>query len=250
MKETQIQIRHHDRCVHGKAWMPEDSGKHPLIIFSHGYNGCMDDFQASAVFFALQGFVSVTITFCGGSTKDPGQYPSVSMSLMTEKEDLTAVLEEAASWENVDEDQIFLFGGSQGGVVSALTAAELKDKIRALILLYPALCIEDNWAERYPDTEDIPEIIEFWGLTLGRKYALDVHGLGTFGRITGYTGPVLIMHGSDDEIVPFSYSVRAQAQYQNARLVIFRHERHGFTEENNRRVDGMSFLFAKEFLEK
>ena len=248
MENIPIQIPHHGRCVHGKAWFPETPGKHPLIIFSHGYNGSMLDFQKSAEFFACQGFVAVTITFCGGSTEDPGDYPSTCMSVLTEKEDLLAVVDAASAWEEVDSSRIILFGGSQGGLVSALTAAELKEQVRGLILLYPALCIEDNWKEFYPSVEDMPEPLDFWGLMLGRKYAADAHILGIYDHIPEYTGPVLIMHGTDDEIVPYSYSVRAQSLYQNAELIPFVGEHHGFTEENNRRVDGASAYFAHRLL--
>ncbi len=250
MKETSIRIHHHNRCVHGIVRTPDSPGKHPLIIFSHGYNGCMDDFGKSAEFFAIQGFVSVTFTFCGGSTADLSDYPSTSMSLMTEKEDLGAVLARALTWDNVDSGKVFLFGGSQGGLVSALTAATLQSSVTGLILLFPALCIEDNWAEKFPDIDKMPEPYDFWGLDLGRKYASDVRNLHTFERISQYTGPVMIMHGSDDEVVPFEYSVKAQSLYQNARLIRFEGEHHGFTPENDRRVDGIAYSFAKEVLER
>lgn len=50
----------------------------------------------------------------------------------------------------------------KGGFVSSLVAAELKDKIKNLIMLYPALCIPDNWQVNFPKEEDIPESYNFW----------------------------------------------------------------------------------------
>ncbi len=250
MKELYIQVAHHGRYVHGKLKTPETSGKHPLIVFSHGYNGRMDDFEKSADFFAAQGFVTVNLAFCGGSDADPSGFPSTSLSVTTMTEDLTAVLDEVLTYGSVDPARVFLFGGSQGGLVSALTAARYRQRIAGLILLYPALCIEDNWAEKFPQVEDMPEEYDFWGLTLGRAYARAVRELNTFEQITQYTGPVLIMHGSDDAVVPFSYSVRAQSLYQDARLVCFEKEKHGFQEDNNRRVEGMSYYFAGEVLNR
>lgn len=35
-------------------------------------------------------------------------------------------------------------GCSQGGFVSGMTAAQLKEQIRGLIMFYPALCIPDD----------------------------------------------------------------------------------------------------------
>ncbi len=250
MQVTSIQVPHHDRCVHGILRVPDTDGRHPLIIFSHGYNGCMNDFEKAAEFFTMQGLVSVTLTFCGGSTADPGSFPSTSMSPLTELEDLIAVIDRFSSREDVDPARVFLFGGSQGGLVSALAAAQKQAEICGLILLFPALCIEDNWKEKFPDIEQMPEPYDFWDLMLGRKYARDVRDLHTFERISGYTGPVLIMHGSDDEIVPYSYSVKAQSMYQDARLIRFEGEHHGFSPENDRRMEGMTYSFVKEVLDR
>lgn len=250
MKKISIQVRHHDRCVHGKLYTPDSSGRHPLIIFSHGYNGRMDDFEKSAEFFTAQGFVSVTLAFCGAGSTDLSEFPSTSLSVLTMTEDLTAVLDEVSARDDVDPERIFLFGGSQGGLVSALTAAQQTGRIAGLILLFPALCIEDNWAEKFEKIEDMPEEYDFWGLTLGRAYARGVRGLNTYDKIIRYTGPVLIMHGSDDEIVPFSYSSRAQSLYQNARLICFEQEHHGFAEDNDRRMEGIAYSFAKEVLDR
>ena len=60
------------------------------------------------------------------------------MSVLTEKADLEAVLEEVKQWDFVDTGSIYLMGNSQGGLVTALTAAEHKEEIRAVILIYPA----------------------------------------------------------------------------------------------------------------
>lgn len=43
-----------------------------------------------------------------------------------------------------------------------------------------------------------------------------------------YDGPVLILHGDRDEIVPMSYSERAAATYKNARLRVIDGGGYGF----------------------
>ncbi len=244
MKESAFKVEHSGRSVHGRLWVPDKEGRCPLIIFSHGYNGSMDDFGKAAEFFACQGYVAATISFCGGSTSDPSSFPSESMSVLTEADDLQAVVDELSGRDDVDPFSVFLFGGSQGGLVSALTAAKLGEGIRGLILLYPALCIEDDWKKKYPNPEDMPEKLNFWDLTLGRKYCEDAHKLQIFETIGAYEGPVLIMHGSDDEVVPISYSEKARKVYPNARLLPFALEKHGFCEDNNRRVTGAAYLFC------
>lgn len=54
-------------------------------------------------------------------------------------------------------------------MVSAPVTEEIKDVVRGLILLFPAMCIADDWNERFPNKEDIPEIQELWGDEFRKK---------------------------------------------------------------------------------
>lgn len=242
-------VAHHGRTVHGKVCFPDTVGKHPLIIFSHGYNGSLMDFTAAAEFFARQGYAAICFNFCGGSTRDTSGFPTFHMTLFTEKEDLISIIEEVRSWYSIDPDQIFLFGASMGGMVSSLAAAQNPEWVRGLILLYPALCIADNWNSKYPDPALIPEKEEFWGMTLGKDFTLSLHDLHIYDVIPSYRGPVLIMHGMNDPIVPLSYSEKASLVYNNADLYVFQNEAHGFTESGNHRMEGMTLMFLEKCLQ-
>lgn len=248
MKE--IKINHHGRTVYGKAYLPKDRGAHPLVIFSHGYNGCMDDFAVSAEYFCRQGYAAVCFTFCGGSTQDKSAFHTYDMTIFTEVEDLKAVISEAASWTEIDPKRIFLFGGSMGGLVSALVASELQTEIQGLALLYPALCVADDWTKRYPEVDQIPERIKFWGMTLGRDYAATVHNFDVYEQLQKYQGSVLIMHGTEDEIVPITYSEKAASIYEQVRFYRFAGEGHGFSEAGNRRMEAMVLTFVQDACEK
>ena len=70
----------------------------------------------------------------------------------------------------VDAEQIFLLGASQGGVVSAITAAEHTDEIRGLILLYPAFVLIDDAKERFARVDEIPEKYFHMWMTVGKTY--------------------------------------------------------------------------------
>ena len=167
MEIVELKVPHNGRCSDIVFYKPDGVEKYPIIIFSHGYNGHKSDFDISAKYFAENGIGAVCHTFCGGSTRDESGFGTTNMTLFTEKEDLIAIVDEVKRWEQTD--KIFLFGGSQGGMVSAMTAEEIEEDIEGLILLYPAFCIPDNWNERFPRLEDIPDSEELWGMTLGRK---------------------------------------------------------------------------------
>ena len=65
--EKEIQICHHGREVYGIATMPAGSGRVPMVIFSHGYNGTLDKFKRYVDFFAKLGIGTVRYDFCGGA---------------------------------------------------------------------------------------------------------------------------------------------------------------------------------------
>lgn len=214
------------------------------MIFSHGYNSCMTDFYAACEFFSSRGIAAAAFNFCGGGLRDKSGFPTTSMSLATEKEDLLAVFERVSSLECVD--RVFLFGSSQGGMVSALAAEELRDRIGGLMLQFPALCIPDDWSRKYPDGSDIPDVVDMWGMNIGRDFIAAARSMVLSEAVGSYSGDVLIMHGDNDDIVPLHYSEWAAKTYKNARLELFPGEGHGFSERENARMNEMCLEFIKK----
>lgn len=246
MQIENITVSHHNRTIDATYYKPDGAGSFPLVIFSHGYNGHKEDAVPSAQYFAKSGIGAVCFTFCGGSTRDVSGFPTTEMTLFTEKEDLLAIVEEVKKWSWVDNRQLYLFGASQGGMVSALAAEERVEDIRGLILLYPAFCIADNWNERFKRVEDIPDTETLWDMTLGRKFFESIRGFRIEEQIGQFGGPVLLMHGTEDEVVSLEYSKWAAERYANARLEVFQGEPHGFSEDGNRRMEAMALYFIHE----
>ena len=149
MKKRELTIAHHGRDVHGYFYEP-DKKEYPLIIMSHVYNGHKSDFDISAEYFANNGIGAVCYTFCGGSVRDESGFHTTEMTLFTEEEDLCAVLDEVLTWDQVKKEEIFLFGGSQGGLISAMAAADRKDDVKGLItgivVLKGKMIFLPNWS--------------------------------------------------------------------------------------------------------
>lgn len=215
--------------IYGRIWAPVTEGKCPAVILSHGYNGCHSDFDAECRYFAENGFIACNFDFCGGSARSRSTGKSVDMTIFTEKADLLAVFEHVAAMAQVDSGAVFLLGGSQGGLVTALAAEELLKRVRGMILYFPACNIPDDWQRRYAGAETLPESFEFWGLTLGKGFIENVLSFASYDHIGAYAGPVLILQGDQDEIVRPEVAQRAAARYGTAEVVIFSGEAHGFT---------------------
>lgn len=231
MRVEDMTVDHHGRTISGRLYLPEKE-RFPIVIFSHGFNGWGDDFDTEARELAKNGIGAVTYDFCGGSLHSRSDLSTAEMTVFTEKEDLSAVMDAMQNRQEVDKDGIFLFGASMGGLVSALCAKERCDEIKGMVLLYPALCIADDWIKRFLQVEDIPpEGYTVWGVLLGAPFFRTLHGFDVFAHIGGFNKKVLIMHGEKDEVVPLEYSQRADGLYADSRLIVFPNEGHGFSQE-------------------
>ena len=224
-----LTIEYDSNKIYGQIYSPEKEGRYPAVILSHGYNGSGTDFVKECTYFAQNGYIAYAYDFCGGSVNSRSSGKSTDMTIFTEKENLLAVHDYISNLDNVDETNIFLFGGSQGGLVTSLAIEEIQDKVRAMILYFPALNIPDDWRRTYPAADNIPETTDFWGLKLGKNFFLSIHDFYTFDNIGKYPNNVLIIWGDKDDIVPRSYMETAQKTYKNAELVVLSGEGHGFS---------------------
>ncbi|MDQ0230303.1 alpha/beta hydrolase family protein [Metabacillus malikii] len=243
--KSDMKINHLGRDIFGVSYMPNKMDKCPVVIFSHGYNGTNDDFKMNSEFLASNGIGAFCFDFCGGSVKSKSDLETTEMTIFTEKEDLCAVIHYLRDWKNVDSDNIFLFGGSQGGLVTALAADENIEKIKGMLLLYPALGIAENWNGKFPTLDSIPDTYELWGMTLGRNFFESLHGYSIFEHIGKFNKQVLIFHGDQDEIVPLEYGEKAANLYPHARIEVLAGEGHGFSESGNKIVSQMTYEFVK-----
>lgn len=88
--------------------------------------------------------------------------------------------------------------------------------------------IPDDARERYTDVSDVPETAQVFGTPVGRIYYADVFQIDVYAEIGDFDGDVLIIHGSDDSIVPLAYSERAVKTYSSAELMVIDGAGHGF----------------------
>lgn len=205
--------------IRGTEYRPA-GGNLPLAIVSHGFMANQDTVRHYARYLAENGYAAYCFDFNGGSvTSSKSDGRTVEMSVLTEVMDLEAVIDHIIRLPYINKKQILLMGCSQGGFVSALTAAKRKEQISWLVLFYPAFCIPDDaragkmmFAQFDPN--NVPEYIRCGPMKLGRRYATDVLDMDPFEEITAYPGPVLIIHGTNDNIVHPNYAHRAYEAYQ------------------------------------
>ena len=226
---TEMPIVLPDRRIYGRAFTPEGKeGRLRAVILSHGYNSSHQHLCDLASALAENGIFAYCYDFCGGSVISRSSGSSLDMSVQSEMGDLRAVISHIEGLDLVDSEQLYLYGESQGGFVSSLTADE---KIKGLYLLYPAFCIPDDWNGKTIDGET-----DFMGMKISNSYCEGLPRYDVFEHIGKYHGPVKIYHGDSDRLVALSYAYKAAESFPNAELEVFPGEDHGFAPEARKKL--------------
>lgn len=220
IKKRDFSCQRNNLTIRGCEYRP-DGDNLPVVIISHPFMANTLFVRHYGKLLAKMGYAAFCFDFCGGSValgKSDGK--TTDMSVLTEIEDLKAVIGYAKSRSYTNENNISLMGCSQGGFVSALTAAQLNSGISKLVLFYPALCIPDDARKGKMmfaqfDPENIPEVVRCGPMKLGRRYICDVLDMDPYEGIGPYSGDVLIVHGTADSVVDMDYIRKAYEVYRS-----------------------------------
>ncbi len=207
------------------------SSRCPLVIVLHGFGSAKDRPHTLAACEAMREAGCATLRFdlyghgeSGGEFRNHTLYKWISNTL--------AVLDYARTLDFVT--GIYLSGHSQGGLAAALAGGMAPDRIRGLILRAPAFLIPRGAREgillgRSFDPAQIGDEIQMHdGLTLSGNYIRVAQTLHAEDAIDRFTGPVLLLQGDQDDLVPPEDSQKAAARYRQCTLRMISGETHHF----------------------
>lgn len=180
-------------------YLPPDSEPQvrpaPAVIFGHG-NGELIDFWPEA----LQNFTRMGIGLLlveypgyGRSSGTPSQ-KSITGTFV-------AAYDALLTREDVDPSRIILFGRSVGG--GAVCALALQRTSAALILMSTFTSVQSMAAK-----------------FLAPKFLVR-DPFNNLEAIKGYQGPVLVIHGQYDSIIPFAHGANLHRAAKNSRLITY-----------------------------
>ena len=222
----------------------------PLVILMHGFmaNCRMQPISGLANALEIEGVASIRFDF-DGHGRSEGRFRD--MTVLTELEDARAVYHYAKGLDFVS--RIALAGHSQGGVVAGLLAGELgHEAVAALLQLCPAAVLKDDALNgvmmgRHYNPQNPPETLWVMFHRVGRNYFKVAQTLPIYEDSCRYAGPVCLIHGTADKVVPPRYSERYQAEYPHAVLHLIQGENHILSHHRNEIVR-MSVQYLKEHL--
>lgn len=223
--------------IYARAFVPDASGRVPLVIFSHGLGANVEHEEEVQKTLAKAGIAVFSFEFAGGSSSSAPMSEGLTteMSVLTEVQNLKDAIRIASAMEYADPKKIYLMGSSQGGLVTALTSEEVTN-IAGLFLFYPAFSLPDDIRSSFPKLEEVPETFNLLGTRIGKKYITDIYDMDPYANLDELTMPVHIYHGKDDNIVPLTASQKAMKRLKDARLTTLEDTGHALTPEQQAQI--------------
>ncbi|MEE8807789.1 MAG: alpha/beta fold hydrolase [Lactimicrobium sp.] len=211
-------VDYDDISLYGKILIPEGKGRFPTVIYAHGAESDYKADMTTLKSLAESGIACYTFDFYGWTKRSTGPEDthwfhdiprgvddSYQKKVLQQVEDLNAVIDTVKTWNFVDTSHLYLLGSSMGGATASAAAITHSTDVHGIILQYPAINLN-------PDA-------------LKTGAPLDVNG---------YTGPVLILQGTKDKIVPLEMARSLTDHYNikkanHAKLIIYKGQPHVFT---------------------
>jgi len=223
--------------IHGqlfRAVTARNNEKHPAVIFAHGgpvrqmlpgwhYMDYYSNCYAMNQFLASRGFVVLSINYRGGTgygrafrdAKDQGVRGA------SEYQDVLAARAFLVRHPDVYASQIGIWGGSYGGLLTAMALARNSDLFSAGVDFHGV----HDWAQMAKDTQGAGRGVEESLYDLAFKSSPNA-------AVAMWRSPVLFIHGDDDRSVPFNQTTdlvrRLRSQGVHTETLIFPDEEHGF----------------------
>ena len=209
MKEKPITFKVDGEQVVGMLHQPvKRKGKCPAVVCFHGFTGSKTEshrlFVKMARMLAEAGVVCLRIDFRGSGDSE-GDFSQ--MTIAREVEDARAALKFLRAVPGVDQKRVGILGMSMGGMVSAYILGSDKN-IRTAVLWAPVgnprRLVGGRLNEQTLTQLATMGVADMDGWAVGQAFVDEMLGLDPLQPITRVKGPVLILHGDNDEAVPLN----------------------------------------------
>jgi pimeloyl-ACP methyl ester carboxylesterase len=208
MTQQAITIMHNGMALRGMEHIPPGENL-PAVILYHGFTGTK--LEPHRLFLKIsraleeKGIASFRFDFLGSGESD-GDFED--MTVMNELSEARTIFDYVKAHPAVDGKSVSLLGLSMGGLVASLLAGELKEQVDKLILMAPAGTMS-RLAEEYSGSAPyIPDIdaYDLGGNAVGKNFIEELSTIDVWKKAADYRNKVLLIHGTNDETVPFGVS--------------------------------------------
>lgn len=226
-----VSIPYGSASLAGYLRLPLTPGPSPVVIMAPGLDSVKEELQATAEYLLERGLGTLAID---GPGQGEAEY-TLPIEPAYERV-ATAVTDWLVARPDVDANRIGFFGVSLGGYYAARAAA-YEPRLRATVALCGAYRFDLDW-------DDLPAVTR--AAFQHRSGATDPESARTLaGTLTleqaaaHITGPLLVVHGRRDRLLPAHHAERLVAEAPGAELVMYDDGNHGVT---NRPFESRSLM--------
>ena len=137
--------------IEGKLYLPEGDGPFPVVVLSCGLMQPYTDYEADAQHFADNGYAAVVFSFMEYSDPDGDMPNDFGEVFMSQTKDLYAVMDSLGYLPKVDSDNVYLWGHSFGGLITAFAGCDRESEVSGMILVEPAIIVGGSLTVTYED---------------------------------------------------------------------------------------------------
>ncbi len=219
--QKSILFKNHSMDLYGVLHLPVQRGKKfPAVVFCHGYTGTKVEphriFVKMARELANRGIAALRFDFRGSGDSD-GNFEDMTISgEISDTVKALDWLQENGVRHGIDTENISLLGMSMGGLVAACVAG--KDKRVKSLALWAAVSdlnasLERIGQKRKDSIRGLPGgLTDYGGNIVGKEFLAEFEHIRPLSEIQKFKGPVLILHGTADDMEPSSNAT----DYHNA----------------------------------
>ena len=211
--ETVVSIDAGDHQIPATVCMPTAEGTYPAVVMLHGTGSNRDEAGGGYAYDApvlaeKYGVATIRIDFMGNgdSTADYTGY-----TFARAVADAVAAAEYIAAQENIDGEHIGVMGWSQGGTDALLSAGQHPEIFKSVVTWAGApdlglLLTDEDYAEAQQNGYFTMEFDWRDSLNVSLQWCEDVKNVNVLDVFTGFDGPVLAIHGTEDTTVDPDWS--------------------------------------------
>lgn len=249
MKSNIILNSKHGKPITVDLFYKNNSKPKPIVVFAHGFKGFKDwgHFNKMGEIFAEADFVFVKFNFShnGTTQSDPENFTDLEAfgqnNFIKELEDLQSVIDWTLSCTELkgelNTEQLSLIGHSRGGGICILKAAE-DQRVKKLITWASVSSFIGRHKQKTIETwkkdgvvyaingrtkQSMPMYYQFYETILNNKERLNINH-----AVKKLEIPFLIVHGTNDEAVPFHESEELRMSAKCGRHLVIEDADHTF----------------------
>ena len=236
----------------GVLYNPNSKGRFPIVIYCHGYRSTKESGKVKPLAEKLTSKnISLFAFDFSGRGESDGKFEDTTITQYIDD------LKYAIGHISKLTDKLGIIGNSLGGLVSLQETAKNK-RIKVLALLSPVSYfptkkkngftpnnIKEWKKKRYTFTKSE----RFGKMKINYSYYKDGLKYGNYSVYEDIKIPVLIIHGTNDESVPISYSEKLIKHIKNHKFIALKRADHNYTKKKDfDKVIDETSKFIKEIL--